>query len=109
MFTIPFQRAILSWLFGIVVASLLLAASRICFNGSIQPEPNRVRIATSVKVHVSALLAALALLKAWAYRLDIFELVFSERGVVTGASYTDVQRAAARAEAAVLVSRSSSR
>jgi uncharacterized membrane protein (UPF0182 family) len=43
-----------------------------------------------VKVHVSALLAALALLKAWAYRLDVFELVFSERGVVTGASYTDV-------------------
>jgi hypothetical protein len=42
-------------------------------------------------VHISALFAALALLKAWAYRLDVFELVFSERGVVTGASYTDVK------------------
>ncbi len=90
VFTIPFQRAILSWLFGIVIASLLLAAVAHLLNGSIQPEPNRVRVATSVKVHISALLAALALLKAWAYRLDVFELVFSERGVVTGASYTDV-------------------
>ena len=90
VFTIPFQRAILSWMFGIVVASLLLAAIAHLFNGSIQPEPNRIRIATSVKVHISALLAVLALLKAWAYRLDVFELVFSERGVVTGASYTDV-------------------
>jgi uncharacterized membrane protein (UPF0182 family) len=91
VFTIPFQRAILSWLFGIVVASLLLAAVAHLLNGSIQPEPNRVRVATSVKVHVSALLGALALLKAWAYRLDVYELVFSERGVVTGASYTDVK------------------
>ena len=90
VFTIPFQRAILSWLFGIIIASLFLSAVAHLFNGSIQPEPNRIRIATSVKVHISALLAALALLKAWAYRLDVFELVFSERGVVTGASYTDV-------------------
>jgi uncharacterized protein len=90
VFTIPFQRAILSWLFGIVIACLFLAAVAHLLNGSIQPEPSRVRIATSVKVHISALLAALALLKAWAYRLDVFELVFSERGVVTGASYTDV-------------------
>jgi uncharacterized protein len=90
VFTIPFQRAVLSWLFGIVVASLFLAAVAHLFNGSIQPEPNRIRIATPVKVHVSALLGVLALLKAWAYRLDVFELVFSERGVITGASYTDV-------------------
>lgn len=90
VFTIPFQRAVLSWLFGIIVASLLLAAVAHLLNGSIQPEPNRVNVASLVKVHVSALLAALALLKAWAYRLDVYELVFSERGVTTGASYTDV-------------------
>lgn len=98
VFTIPFQRAILSWLFGIVVASLLLSAVAHLLNGSIQPEANRVQIATVVRVHVSALLGVFALLKAWAYRLDTFELVYSPRGVVTGASYTDVnaQRPALR-------------
>jgi uncharacterized protein len=30
------------------------------------------------------------LLKAWGYRLDQWSLVFSPRGAVTGASYTDV-------------------
>lgn len=91
VFTIPFQRAVVSWLFGIVIVSLLLSVVAHLFNGSIQPETNRIRIATIVKVHVSALLGLFFLLKIWSYRLDQFELVFSERGVVTGASYTDVR------------------
>ncbi|MGH2760295.1 MAG: UPF0182 family protein, partial [Actinomycetota bacterium] len=90
VFSIPFQRAILSLLFGVLVVSLLLAAVAHLFNGSIQPETNRVRIGTVVKVHLSVLLGLIALLKAWAYRLDVFELVFSGRGAVTLASNTDV-------------------
>lgn len=90
MFTIPFQRAVLSLLFGVIIVSLLLSAVAHLFNGSIQPEANRVRVATIVKAHVSALLGFIALLKAFAYRLDTFELVFSPRGSVTGAAYTDV-------------------
>ncbi len=90
VFSIPFQRSVLSLLFGVLVVSLLLAAVAHLFNGSIQPEANRVRIGTVVKVHLSVLLGLIALLKAWAYRLDVFELVFSRRGAVTGASYTDV-------------------
>lgn len=90
VFSIPVQRSILSWLFGVLIVSLLLAAVAHLLNGSIQPETNRVRVGTIVKVHVSVLLGLVALLKAWAYRLDQFELVYSERGVITGASYTDV-------------------
>ena len=90
VFTLPFQRAIISWLFGIVIVSLLLAGLAHLFNGSIQPEQSRVRVATAVKVHVSVLLGILALLKAWAYWLDKYELVYSGRGKVNGASYTDV-------------------
>jgi uncharacterized protein len=98
VFGIPFQRAILSWLFGIVIASLLFSVVAHLFNGSIQPETNRIRVATVVKAHVSALLGVLVLIKAFAYRLDTFDLVYSTRGVITGASYTDVhaQRPALR-------------
>ncbi|MEX2393917.1 MAG: UPF0182 family protein, partial [Actinomycetota bacterium] len=60
------------------------------FHGTIQPEANRIRVGLAVKVHVSILLGLVALVKAWAYRLDQFELVYSARGVGTGASYTDV-------------------
>jgi uncharacterized membrane protein (UPF0182 family) len=90
VFSIPFQRAILSWLFGILVVSVLLSGVAHLFNGSIQPETNRVRVATVVKAHLSVLFGLIALVKAWAYRLDVYDLVFSPRGVVTGASYTDV-------------------
>ncbi len=90
VFGIPFQRSILSVLFGIIVVSLLLAVVAHLLHGSIQPEQNRIRVASVVKVHVSVLLGILAVLKAWAYRLDFYDLVFSDRGVVNGASYTDV-------------------
>src|SRR5207248_11010652 len=90
VFSIPFQRAVLSWLFGVFVVSLLLSGVAHLFNGSIQPETNRVRVQNIVKAHLSVLFGLIALLKAWAYRLDVYDLVFSPRGVVTGASYTDV-------------------
>ena len=90
VFSIPFQRSVISWLFGVLVVSLLFSGLAHLLNGSIQPEQNRIRIASIVKVHVSVLLGLIALLKAWSYRLDVFDLVFSPRGVVTGASYTDV-------------------
>jgi hypothetical protein len=90
VFEIPFQRAIISWLFGVLFVSLLFSGLAHLLNGSIQPEQNRIRVATVVKVHVSVLLGLIAVLKAWAYRLDQYDLVFSPRGTVTGASYTDV-------------------
>lgn len=98
VFSIPFQRAVLGLLFGVLIVSILFAAAGHLLNGSIQPEQNRINIATAVKVHLSVLLGLIALLKAWAYRLDTFELVYSARGTVTGASYTDVnaQRPALR-------------
>ncbi len=90
VFSIPFQRSVLSLLFGVLVVSLLLAGVAHLFNGSIQPDANRIRVGTIVKVHVSVLLGLISLLKAWAYWLDRFDLVLSTRGVVSGASYTDV-------------------
>ena len=45
---------------------------------------------SSVKVHLSAILAVLALVKAAEYWLYRYELTVSQRGVVDGALYTDV-------------------
>jgi uncharacterized protein len=90
VFSIPFQRAVLGWGFGVLIVSMFFAGAAHLLNGSIQPEQNRIHIATVVKVHLSVLLGLIALLKAWAYRLDQHELVYSPRGTVVGASYTDV-------------------
>ena len=40
--------------------------------------------------HISILFAAIFALKAWDYRLKQFELLFSGRGVVSGAGYADI-------------------
>jgi hypothetical protein len=41
-------------------------------------------------IHLAALAALILLLFAWQYRLNSFELLYSERGSVFGATYTDV-------------------
>ncbi len=50
----------------------------------------KLRLTSGVKAHLSALGAIFLLLFAWNYQLSIFNLVYSTRGVVFGASYTDV-------------------
>lgn len=44
----------------------------------------------SVRIHLAVLGALLLLLVAWHYRLQAFELVYSRRGPIFGATYTDV-------------------
>ena len=49
------------------------------------------RVTPQVKAHLSVLLGVLALVKAAGYWLQRFELDFSHRGLVDGATYTDVK------------------
>ncbi|KPM57390.1 hypothetical protein CcI49_31890 [Frankia sp. CcI49] len=89
-FTYPFQRFLLAFLLTAVLLSLLVAVLTHYLFGGIRLQSPRDRVAPAAKAHISVLLGLLALLKAWAYYLDRFGLVFSSRGVATGASYTDV-------------------
>ncbi|HVE91224.1 MAG TPA: UPF0182 family protein [Actinomycetota bacterium] len=90
VFDIPFQRMVLSLALGVLLLSLMVSAVAHLFNGSIEPSGNGVQVSPVVKLHLSVLLALVALLKAWGYVLAQYELVYSPRGIVDGASYTDV-------------------
>jgi hypothetical protein len=90
MFTLPFYRFLLGFLFTAVVLSLVVSVVTHYLFGGIRLQTRAERVVPVAKAHLSVLLGVLALLKAWAYYLDRFGLVFSSRGVVTGASYTDV-------------------
>jgi uncharacterized membrane protein (UPF0182 family) len=99
MFTYPFERFLLGFLLAAVILSLVVSViTHYLFGGIRVQGPRRAaadqaaqRVTPAAKAHLSVLLGLLALLKAWAYYLDRFGLVFSTRGVVTtGASYTDV-------------------
>ncbi len=90
VFTYPFQRFLLGFLLTAVVLSLLVALITHYLFGGIRIQSPGERVTPTAKAHISVLLGLLALLKAWAYYLDRFGLVFSDRGFTTGASYTDV-------------------
>jgi hypothetical protein len=59
-------------------------------NGGIRLQSSGQRVSPQVKAHLSVMLAIIALLKAADYVLQRFNLLQSTRGVVTGATYTDV-------------------
>ena len=91
VFQVPFFRDLFGWAFQFVLITTLVVAAMHYLNGGIQLQPRSQRVSAGVKVHLSVLLAVLALLKAFGYWLDQFNLLYSTRGAVFGATYTDVR------------------
>ncbi len=84
LFTLPIWQFLRGWLMTTLVITLIATglASGIGWRGWSAPAP--------VRAHLSFLGALILLLIAWQYRLDALELVYSTRGAVFGAGYTDV-------------------
>ncbi|MDE0465057.1 MAG: UPF0182 family protein, partial [Caldilineaceae bacterium] len=84
LFTLPIWQFLRGWLMTMLVITLIATglASGIGWRGWGAP--------AAVRAHLSVLGALILLLIAWQYRLDALELVYSRRGAVFGAGYTDV-------------------
>jgi uncharacterized protein len=91
VFELPFQRAVFGWLFTTLVLTTILVAAGHYILGGIRPQAETNRIAAQAQSHLCVLLGLIVALKAWGYWLDKYQLLFSPRGVVAGASYTDVK------------------
>lgn len=50
----------------------------------------KMKLSNRAKSHLTILLSGFLLLKAWDYRIAMYELLYSPRGVAFGASYTDI-------------------
>ncbi|MGI5287138.1 UPF0182 family protein [Nonomuraea polychroma] len=90
MFDLPFIRMALNFLFTAVIISAVLAAITHYLYGGFRLQSPGVHASKAARVHLSVLLGIFVLLKAVAYWVDRYSLVFSDRGFVHGASYTDV-------------------
>ena len=91
VFQLPFLKFITEWLFAGLVIVLLVSAVAHYLNGGIRFQSPFQRVTPQVKAHLSVILAVMALVKTAQYYLARFELNFSTRGVVEGASATDVK------------------
>ena len=90
VFDRPFYRSLFGWMFQLFVVILLVVAVVHYLNGGISMQAQQRRVSPGVKVHLSVILALLALLKAVGYWLDTWDLLYSTRGAAVGATYTDV-------------------
>ena len=90
VFKLPFITAVIDWAFASLVIILLITVVAHYLNGGIRLQSPFQRVTPQVKAHLSVLLALLALIKAVDYWFGRYELTFSTRGVVDGATYTDV-------------------
>ncbi|MEU7864119.1 UPF0182 family protein [Nonomuraea sp. NPDC049141] len=90
MFDYPFIRMVLNFLFTAVIISIILAGITHYLYGGFRLQSPGVHASRAARAHLSVLLGVFVLLKAIAYWIDRFGLVFSDRGFVHGASYTDV-------------------
>lgn len=95
VFTLPFLRAAHSWLLGtaVLVATTTFAVYAVVSAYELGVNLERVifNLPRSVKLHIAGVTAVLMLLVAANHLLDVYELVYSTRGVTYGASYTDVR------------------
>ncbi|CAN5886921.1 UPF0182 family protein [soil metagenome] len=90
VFVLPFHTLVNSWLFTALVITVLMTLVAHYVFGGIRPQAPGQRLTPQVNVHLSVLLAALVAVRAWGFWLDRYMLSYSERGQVTGLSYTDV-------------------
>ncbi|MBA3584017.1 MAG: UPF0182 family protein [Gemmatimonadetes bacterium] len=90
VFALPIYRLIQNMAFLLLIAALVILTIIYVTSGGLEVTENRLRFKDTPLRHLAANLALLFLVLAWGYRLDLYELVYSRRGVVYGASYTDV-------------------
>lgn len=89
VFQLPFFQLLYSLLTGLViltgiVVGIIYLLINVRFNGG------KYRLQMSEKLHLATLAVIFFGLKAFGYLLQMYQLVYSPRGVAFGASYTDI-------------------
>jgi len=90
LFKLPFLSFIVQWAFVSLVVMAVIVVIAHYLNGGIRVPSGSPSVAPQVKVHLSVLLACMALVKAVGYILARYNLDLSQNGYVQGATYTDV-------------------
>jgi hypothetical protein len=89
VFVLPFWNLVHQWAFTLALGVFALTLALYVLQRSIVLTNRGPRLAQSARTHLLIIAAALLLLKGIGFWLDRFELVFSARGIVFGATYTD--------------------
>lgn len=89
LFSLPAYVAIKNAMIITLLLGAFLAGAIYWMHGDVDFDKRPASISPAVIAHGSMLLGLFLLVKAWAYGLDRFLLLYDDNGVVVGASYTD--------------------
>ena len=91
VFRLPLLKAIYSGVLMALALAVVVTALVYVFDGKVAASQSAIAADPAVKPHLFTLLGLMLLVKAAGYRLDMYDLLHSPRGVAYGASYTDVR------------------
>jgi len=91
VFRLPLWGTVVDWLFNLLVLTTVVVAVALYLNGAIRFTGRRVTSTRGAKIYLSSLFAIVAIVRAVSYRLDMFELLYSNRtGIFFGPGFTDI-------------------
>ena len=91
VFTLPMWKLLVNFAgISVLLTFLGTVLTYVLDRAMVANARNRITLAPHVKAHLSVLLAVAMVAKAGDYMIQTWSLVFSTRGAVVGASYTDV-------------------
>ena len=90
VFQLPIYRFLQGWLVAVLLFALAGTAGLYALARLPQLRHRIYSVPSYMRIHLTGLGVALALVWSLGYWLDRFELLYSRRGVVFGASYTDI-------------------
>lgn len=101
---LPFIEFVVDWVFAALVLIALVTAGIHALNGGIRLQIQGRKVTPVAKVHLSVLFAVLSVVRAVDYWYSRYNLTRSTRGVVQGATYTDVNAQLPATQLMILVS-----
>lgn len=90
IFRLPLLEYLNSLAFFLVSLTLMLVVGLYFVERSVYYSPGEFFISKKPKAHLLSLVSILLLIKAWSYYLSMFHLLNSNKGIVSGALYTDL-------------------
>lgn len=91
LFSLPFYTFLFQFLFLSLLLALALSAAIHFFSGGIWLTGRGLQLSAAARWHLSTLAAIILAWYSFHYRLKMFDLLYSERGILFGAGYTDIK------------------
>ncbi|MFQ3548156.1 MAG: UPF0182 family protein, partial [Armatimonadota bacterium] len=90
VFQLPFIKYINGWIFFALVVTTIATAAIYYASEAIEMWANKLQFAPKVKVHLCILIALMFVVKAWGYKLGMYDMLTIRGNIFDGAGYTNI-------------------